>query len=146
MRKILRSLFIGLAVHNVRASFHVRLADGAIVQPLHRSPYIVWTRLFLKTYINKKLHPILIQHIRAYTQAATYKLTLTYFLVNIHINNQSILDKVNSIMLGSSKLYFELSYIISFGRQMCPRHLHSKCLSPITYIHVSIYPKCDINP
>ena len=28
------------------------------------------------------------QHLRAYKLAATYKMTLTYFLVNIYINNQ----------------------------------------------------------
>jgi hypothetical protein len=41
------------------------------------------------------LHPILMRHIHAYTLAATYKMTLMYFLVNIQINNQSTLYKVN---------------------------------------------------
>jgi hypothetical protein len=38
------------------------------------------------------------QHIHAYKLAATYKMILMYFLVNIYINNQSILYKVNNIM------------------------------------------------
>jgi hypothetical protein len=37
------------------------------------------------------------QCIRAYKLAATYKMTLMYFLVNIHINNQSTLYKVNDV-------------------------------------------------
>jgi hypothetical protein len=42
----------------------------------------------VKTYTNQKLHPILMRHLRAYKLGATYKMTLRYFLVNIHINNQ----------------------------------------------------------
>ena len=38
------------------------------------------------------------QHIRAYKLAATYEMTPMYFLVNIHINNQSILYEVNSVV------------------------------------------------
>jgi hypothetical protein len=38
------------------------------------------------------------QYIRAYNLAATYKMTLMYFTVNIHINNQSTLYKVNSVV------------------------------------------------
>jgi hypothetical protein len=38
------------------------------------------------------------RHIRAYKLAATYKMTLMYFLVNIHINNQSTLYKVNGVV------------------------------------------------
>ena len=39
-------------------------------------------------------------HIRAYKLAATYKMTLMYlyFLVNIHINNQFTLNKVNGVV------------------------------------------------
>jgi hypothetical protein len=36
-------------------------------------------------------------HIRAYKLAATYKMTPIYFLVNILINNQPTLYKVNSV-------------------------------------------------
>jgi hypothetical protein len=43
------------------------------------------------------------RHIRAYKLAATYKMTLMYFLVNIHINNQSTLYKVNGV---ASNLHF----------------------------------------
>jgi hypothetical protein len=39
------------------------------------------------------------QHIHAYKLAATHKMTLMYFLVNIHINNQSTLYKVNGVVL-----------------------------------------------
>jgi hypothetical protein len=39
------------------------------------------------------------QHICAYKLAATYKMTLMYFLVNIHIDNQSTLYKVNGVPL-----------------------------------------------
>jgi hypothetical protein len=38
------------------------------------------------------------QHTRAYKLAATYKMTLMYFWVNIHNNNQSTLYKVNSVL------------------------------------------------
>jgi hypothetical protein len=48
-------------------------------------------------HLIKKLHPILMQYICAYKLAATFKMTLMYFLVNIHINNQSTLCKVNNI-------------------------------------------------
>jgi hypothetical protein len=37
------------------------------------------------------------RHLRAYKLAATYKMTLRYFLVNIHINNQPTLYKVNVV-------------------------------------------------
>jgi hypothetical protein len=37
------------------------------------------------------------RHICAYKLAATNKMTLMYFLVNIHINNQSTLYKVNGV-------------------------------------------------
>jgi hypothetical protein len=39
------------------------------------------------------------RHLRAYKLASTYKMTLMYFLVNIHINNQSTLYKVNDIVM-----------------------------------------------
>jgi hypothetical protein len=39
------------------------------------------------------------RYIHAYKLAVTYKMTLMYFLVNIHINNQSTLYKVNGIAL-----------------------------------------------
>jgi hypothetical protein len=67
---------------------------------LHHSLYIVWTRVFLKTYTNSKLHPIPKQHTRASEPATTYKMTLMYLLVIIHINNQSALYKVNGIVLN----------------------------------------------
>jgi hypothetical protein len=38
------------------------------------------------------------RHIRTYKLVATYKMTLMYFLVNIHINNQSTLYKVNGVL------------------------------------------------
>jgi hypothetical protein len=38
------------------------------------------------------------RHLRAYKPAATYKMTLMYFLVNIHINNQPTLYKVNGVV------------------------------------------------
>jgi hypothetical protein len=37
-------------------------------------------------------------HLGAYKLIATYKMTLMYFLVNIHINNQPTLYKVNGIV------------------------------------------------
>jgi hypothetical protein len=37
------------------------------------------------------------RHICAYKLGATYKMTTMYFLVNIHINNQSTLYKVNGV-------------------------------------------------
>jgi hypothetical protein len=37
-------------------------------------------------------------HIHASELAATYKMTIMYFLVTIHINNQSTLYKVNGIV------------------------------------------------
>jgi hypothetical protein len=64
---------------------------GAAAQ--HRSPYTV------RTLHKSKLHPILMQHICAYKLAAAYKMTLIYFLINIHINNQSTLYKVNDVLL-----------------------------------------------
>jgi hypothetical protein len=42
---------------------------------------------------------ILMQHICAYKLTTTYKMTLMYFLVNIHINFQSTLDKVNGVQV-----------------------------------------------
>jgi hypothetical protein len=66
---------------------------------VHCSFYIVWTRLFLKIHINKNIHPIIMQHICAYKLAPTYKMTLMYFLVNIHINNQFTLYKVNGVVV-----------------------------------------------
>jgi hypothetical protein len=42
------------------------------------------------------------QYIHAYKLAATYKMTLMYFLVNIHINNQSTLYKVNGVVINGS--------------------------------------------
>jgi hypothetical protein len=38
------------------------------------------------------------QHIHAYKLVATYEMTPMYFLVNIHINNQSTLYKVNGVV------------------------------------------------
>jgi hypothetical protein len=38
------------------------------------------------------------RHLRAYKLAATYKMILRYFLVNIHINNQPTLYKVNGVL------------------------------------------------
>jgi hypothetical protein len=57
-------MFVGLAVSCDMT--------GLVASMLHRSPYIVWTRLFLKTYIN---HPIM-QHIHAYKLVATSKMIL----------------------------------------------------------------------
>jgi hypothetical protein len=65
---------------------------------LYSGPYIVWIRLFLKTYTNSKLHPILMWHICVYKLATTYTMTLMYLLVNIHIKNQSTLCKVNGVV------------------------------------------------
>jgi hypothetical protein len=42
------------------------------------------------------------QHIHAYKLATTYKMTLMYFLVNIHINNQSTLYKVNGVVASNN--------------------------------------------
>jgi hypothetical protein len=39
------------------------------------------------------------RHIHAYKLAATYKVKLMYFLVNIHINKQSTLYEVNSVIV-----------------------------------------------
>jgi hypothetical protein len=44
-------------------------------------------------------------HILAYKLATNYKLTLMYFLVNIHINNQSTLYKVNSVALQEYNIF-----------------------------------------
>jgi hypothetical protein len=38
-----------------------------------------------------------------YKLAVTYKMTLMYFLVSLHINNQSTLYKVNSVPVQSLK-------------------------------------------
>jgi hypothetical protein len=38
------------------------------------------------------------RHLRAYKLATTYKRTLMYFLVNIHINNPPTLYKVNGVV------------------------------------------------
>jgi hypothetical protein len=46
------------------------------------------------------------QHLRAYKLAATDKMTLMYFLVNIHINNQPTLYKVNGVVFLCSKVEF----------------------------------------
>jgi hypothetical protein len=43
------------------------------------------------------------QHICAYKLAATYKMTFMYFLVRIHINNQSTLYKVNGVAADTNK-------------------------------------------
>ena len=37
------------------------------------------------------------QHLRAYKLASTYKMTLMYFSINSHINNQPTLYKVNGV-------------------------------------------------
>jgi hypothetical protein len=58
---------------------------------------ILWTRLFLKTYTNLKLHAILKWHKCASKLVITYKMTLRYLLLNIHINNQSTLYKMNGV-------------------------------------------------
>jgi hypothetical protein len=49
-------------------------------------------------------------HIRAYKLATTYKMTLMYFIVNIHINNQSTLYKVISVL--SVEIKHLLHYIV----------------------------------
>jgi hypothetical protein len=42
--------------------------------------------------------------VRAYKLATTYKMTLRYFLVNIHINNQPTLYKMNGVVdLGKGR-------------------------------------------
>jgi hypothetical protein len=38
------------------------------------------------------------RQLRAYKLGATYKMILRYFLVNIHINNQPTLYKVNGVV------------------------------------------------
>ena len=38
------------------------------------------------------------QHISAYKLATTHKMTFMYFVVNIYINNQSTLYKVNGVV------------------------------------------------
>jgi hypothetical protein len=38
------------------------------------------------------------RHLHAYKLGATYKMTLIYFLVNIHIKNQPTLYKVNGVL------------------------------------------------
>ena len=43
------------------------------------------------------------RHIRAYKLANTYKMTLMYFLINIHINNQSTPYKVNGVAVKTQK-------------------------------------------
>jgi hypothetical protein len=45
------------------------------------------------------------QHVHAYKLVA-YKMTLMYFLVNIYINNQSILYKVNGVVGMKDNLAF----------------------------------------
>jgi hypothetical protein len=42
------------------------------------------------------------RHLRAYKLATTYKMILMYLLVNIHINNQPILYKVNGVQVSKS--------------------------------------------
>jgi hypothetical protein len=38
-------------------------------------------------------------HIRTYKLATTYKMILIYLLVNIYVNNQSTLYKVNGVVI-----------------------------------------------
>jgi hypothetical protein len=45
------------------------------------------------------------RHICAYKLVATYKMTLIYFLVNIHINNQSTLYKVNGVPISQDSKF-----------------------------------------
>jgi hypothetical protein len=39
------------------------------------------------------------RHLRAYKLATTYKMTLMYFSVNIHINNQPTQYKMNGVLV-----------------------------------------------
>jgi hypothetical protein len=86
------------ALSSICTAMHFIIRKKLRAIPLHYSPYIVWIRLFMKTYTNQKLNPIFMQHICAYKLTTTYIMILIYFLVNIHINNQSSLYKVNSVV------------------------------------------------
>jgi hypothetical protein len=50
------------------------------------------------------------RHLRAYKLVATYKMKLKYFLVNIHINTQFTLYKVNGVVLTKLKIYQKMGF------------------------------------
>jgi hypothetical protein len=79
------------------------------------------------------------RHLQTYKLAATYKMTLRYFLVNIHINNQPILYKVNGIVYKAHNdsflsLFFLLSSQVTLSKIVT-------CLGqtiPIYTLHMAI--------
>jgi hypothetical protein len=44
----------------------------------------------------------------------TYKMTLMYFLVNIHFNNQSTLYKVNGLVVIITNPFFSLIFLMIY--------------------------------
>ena len=85
------------------------------------------------------------RHIRAIKIAATYKMTIMYFLVNIHINNQSThtLYKVNGVpywvWYNFSKFYIRggLNYLIQGAR---PAPL-DEVMQPVQTLQVAEFQK-----
>jgi hypothetical protein len=58
---------------------------------LHHSLYIIWTILFLKTYTSY------MQSSMCFETSNHFLITLMYFLVNSHINNQSTSYQVSGV-------------------------------------------------
>jgi hypothetical protein len=80
-------------------SISIHQQHGVVHEP-HQSLYIIWTRLFLRTCTNWKLHAILKWYTCALKLTTTYKMIVIYLLllVIIHINNQSTLYKVKGVL------------------------------------------------
>jgi hypothetical protein len=108
--------FVHLMLLNVLWHMQNGQSITGCVRSLHHSPYILWTKqkpTLNKNYIQPscntyvltkyqlliKYQPLIRCHLCTYKLAATYKMILMYFLVNIHINNQSTLYKVYSTFM-----------------------------------------------
>jgi hypothetical protein len=87
-------------MHTMLCRYLWSLQNPPHSKELHHSLYIVWTKLFLKTYTNWKIHAILKWHRRTLKLTTIYKMTFIYLLVIMHINNQSTLYKVNDVVSG----------------------------------------------
>jgi hypothetical protein len=60
------------------------------------------------------------RHTCAYKLAATYKMAVMYFLVIIHINNQSTLHEVNGVVEWSRLVTGALNLQLSFKQEWLP--------------------------
>jgi hypothetical protein len=66
------------------------------------------------------------RHLHAYKLEAIYKMTLKYFLVNIHINNQPTLYKVNSVVpSGNAPTRVSPSLILSPKKFTAENNTHN---------------------